>query len=56
MPELDEAADYIAGRFRELGLQPAGDDGSFLQPFEVTTGASMGKGNSMRVERPPRRE
>ncbi|MDE0625957.1 MAG: M20/M25/M40 family metallo-hydrolase [Bryobacterales bacterium] len=52
MPELDEAADYIAGRFRELGLQPAGDDGSFLQPFEVTTGANMGKGNSMRVERP----
>lgn len=52
MPELDEAADYIAGRFRELGLQPAGDDGTFLQPFEVTTGASMGKDNSMRVERP----
>lgn len=52
MPELDEAADYIAGRFRELGLQPAGDDGSFLQPFEVTTGASMGEDNSMRVERP----
>lgn len=52
MPELNEAADYIASRFRELGLQPSGDQGTFLQPFEVTTGASLGDGNSMRVERP----
>lgn len=25
------AADYVAGRFRELGLEPAGDDGGFFQ-------------------------
>lgn len=52
MPELDKAAEYIANRFRAAGLQPAGERGSFLQPFELTTGASMGEANSMRVERP----
>ena len=52
MPELDKAAEYIADRFREAGLQPAGEGGTYLQPFEVTTGASMGDGNSMRVTRP----
>ena len=52
MPELDNAAEYIANRFRAAGLQPAGERGTFLQPFELTTGASMGEANSMRVERP----
>ena len=52
MPELDQAADYIASRFEAAGLEPAGEEGTFLQPFEVTTDASMGDGNSMRVERP----
>jgi peptide/nickel transport system permease protein len=28
---LDDAADYIAGQFRELGLQPAGQDMTYLQ-------------------------
>ncbi len=52
MPELDEAAKYIAGQFQLAGLEPAGDRGSFLQPFDVTTGASMGESNSLIVERP----
>jgi hypothetical protein len=35
-PGLEQAADYIARHFRDLGLQPAGDDGSYIQrfPFE----------------------
>jgi hypothetical protein len=35
-PELEISADYLADRFRELGLEPAGDDGTFLQwwPFQ----------------------
>ncbi|MGB7930897.1 MAG: M20/M25/M40 family metallo-hydrolase [Gammaproteobacteria bacterium] len=33
-PELDQAATYIADRFREAGLQPGGDDGTFLQTWE----------------------
>ena len=52
MPELDQAAEYIAEAFRQAGLEPAGEGGAFLQPFEVTTGASMGESNSLRVERP----
>ncbi len=51
MPELDQAAEYIANRLSEIGLNPAGEDGSFMQPFEVTTDASMGERNSLRVSR-----
>lgn len=35
-PELEITAEYLAERFQELGLDPAGDEGSFIQrwPFE----------------------
>ncbi|MEE8439599.1 MAG: M28 family peptidase [Micropepsaceae bacterium] len=46
-PELELAADYIAERFREAGLTPAGDDGSYFQSFEVTTGAEAGAENML---------
>jgi len=38
-PELEEAAVYIEEQLRSLGIQPAGDDGSFQQrwPFESLT-------------------
>jgi hypothetical protein len=42
---LETAADYIAARFREAGLEPAGDDGTFFQRFEMTTGMSIEPGN-----------
>jgi hypothetical protein len=32
--ELDRAAAYLAERFREAGLQPGGDGGTFLQTWE----------------------
>ena len=51
MPELDEAADYIAQALKAQGAVPAGEDGTYLQPFEVTTGASLGEDNNLRVER-----
>jgi hypothetical protein len=35
---LDAAAEYIAGRFREVGLQPAGTD-DYFQPFRVDSTA-----------------
>lgn len=38
---LDASADYLAARFQEMGLKPAGDEGSFFQNFEVTVGASL---------------
>ncbi|MCC6652076.1 MAG: M20/M25/M40 family metallo-hydrolase [Candidatus Eisenbacteria bacterium] len=33
---LDEAADWIAARFRELGLEPGGDNGTYFQGFTST--------------------
>jgi hypothetical protein len=32
--ELERAAAYIADRFRDAGLQPGGDGGTFLQTWE----------------------
>jgi hypothetical protein len=32
---IDDAADYIANRFREYGLQPGAEGGSFFQPFDA---------------------
>ncbi len=34
-PELDEVAAYIASEFRRLGLEPGGDDGSFVQRYPL---------------------
>jgi hypothetical protein len=41
---LNRAEQVIAGRYKSLGLQPAGTKG-YLQPFMVTTGARL-KGNN----------
>ncbi len=51
MPELDVAAAYIAGVFQEAGIGPAGEDGGYLQPFEVTTTAKLGPANALGFER-----
>ncbi|MCB9063501.1 MAG: hypothetical protein H6622_18410, partial [Halobacteriovoraceae bacterium] len=40
--ELDSAANYIADKFKEYGLEPGSDDGTFFQIFEK---AFHGKGN-----------
>ena len=40
---LDSAAALIAGEMRWLGLRPGGDDGTYFQPFEVTTGVEVGE-------------
>jgi hypothetical protein len=34
-PGLERAAEYIADTFRELGLDPAGDNGSYIQRFPL---------------------
>src|SRR5207237_6202647 len=41
-PELDKAADYIASQFRLWGLRPMGDNNTYFQNFEITTGAQVG--------------
>jgi hypothetical protein len=32
---IEKAAEYIAGRFAEYGLQPGGEEGSYFQDFEI---------------------
>jgi hypothetical protein len=44
-PELEKAAQYIANQFRADGLQPPPGARGFLQPFDVTASAKVGKGN-----------
>lgn len=46
-PELEKAGRFIADRFREFGLQAVDQDG-YLQPYQVTTAAKLGKGNRFR--------
>lgn len=38
---IEQAADYIAARFAEYGLKPAGVDGTWFQPFTVTRGKKI---------------
>lgn len=38
MPELDQAADYIADQFKQIGLVPGGADDSYFQAWEDTGG------------------
>jgi aminopeptidase YwaD len=49
-PGNEMAAGYIAQRFTELGLLPAGDNGTFIQKFPFTAGAKPGAGNSLTIE------
>ena len=48
-PELEIAADYIAEQFRLAGLTPKGENGTYFQPFEVTTGAELGTKNELAI-------
>ena len=41
-PGLEVAAEYLARVFSDLGLEPAGDRGSFFQHFTVAYGADFG--------------
>src|SRR5688500_6090050 len=47
---LDRAAEYIARGFSEAGLQPAGKDGTWFQPFEIVAGLSVGRDNRLTIE------
>jgi Tol biopolymer transport system component len=45
-----KATDYVARAFEDLGLEPAGDDGTWFQPFAFTAGVSLGAGNRLAVK------
>jgi hypothetical protein len=38
---IDLAADYLARRFQELGLKPAGEGQTYFQPFPITLGQNV---------------
>jgi len=48
---LEEAGQFIEARFKQLGLQPAGDDGSYRQAFPVRTGLTVEPATALRIEK-----
>jgi hypothetical protein len=50
-PELQAAAEYIAGIFQKNGLKPAGDNGSYFQNFSVYS-ALLGEHNELQMRMP----
>jgi hypothetical protein len=46
------AAEFIADRFRELALKPAGEDGSYFQHFSFIARVHPGPGNGLVFELP----
>ena len=47
------AAEYIAARFDDLGLEPAGAHGSYFQSFPVRTGSELGPENGLTISGEP---
>ncbi len=46
------ATGYVARVFRSLGLEPAGDGGSYFHEFGFTAGVSLGSGNRLQATLP----
>lgn len=46
-PELDLAAEYLARQLRAAGVPGAMPDGSYFQPFEITTDVTLGPVNRL---------
>ena len=53
-PGLEKAADYIGKDFTASGLEPAGDNGTFFQKFELVAGLAVQPGNSVTFTTPRR--
>ena len=47
------ATAYVADRFAEMGLVPAGDKDSYYQVFDFKSGVSLGEGNRLEVATTP---
>ncbi len=48
-PGYDKAADYVAQRMRAIGLQPAGDNGTFFQPVPLLRATRVQDGARLAV-------
>lgn len=49
-PGMQEAEDYIVNQFKSYGILPAGDNGTYIQNFEMITDVDLGKNNSLIVD------
>jgi len=47
------AASYVARAFRSMGLEPAGENGTYFQHFGFNAGVSLGESNRVRIAEPP---
>lgn len=50
-PGYDMAAEYVARRYTEMGLKPAGDDGSFFQRVPLLKALRQEQGAAFSIER-----
>ncbi|MBX3394473.1 MAG: M28 family peptidase [Phycisphaerae bacterium] len=48
-PGIDRAAEYIAAEFSRLGVNPAGDDGTYFQNFSLTLQRRIGDSTRLSV-------
>lgn len=44
---INKAADHIAQQLQKAGLKPGGVDGTYFQPFQLTSGARIEAGNAL---------
>ncbi|MDF1658591.1 MAG: M28 family peptidase [Verrucomicrobiales bacterium] len=44
------ATEHVAEAFKEWGLEPGGDDGSYYQSFEFTAGVAVGEDNNLSIK------
>ncbi|HET8643891.1 MAG TPA: M20/M25/M40 family metallo-hydrolase, partial [Vicinamibacteria bacterium] len=49
----DQAAEWIAAEFARIGLQPAGEKGTFFQEFSFIDGVDLGPGNQLALAAEP---
>lgn len=49
---INLAADHIASQFKQGGLRPAGEDGTYFQHFSLTSGSRLEEGNRVALVGP----
>ena len=48
--ESKDVISYLIRQFKSFGVRPGGENGSFVQPFNITDGIELGKNNSMIID------
>ena len=48
--ESKDVISYIANTWRSFGVRPAGDNGSYVQPFDIADGVEVGENTSLSVD------